>query len=500
MAAEFEDQLEELIRAGFTGIWVQTHDPLRTIKRIMTVKDRLQQQTGRNWSSSCWTASEGWVPAFGQLTNLPPISQLAPASRFSLMISKPFIGILFYPHRIINNNPEKLQVLHDYCQRIEQSYWICLVPPAVLPPNELEHVLRVVDEGLPSLDDYRYIVRNLFTSAELECSDQEIDRYAQCLKGLTMQEAENVLALTIIRSGRQLPDLESIRQFKVESIKQTGYLELVEPEHGFEQLGGLENLKRFSLAILQNGRPKKAKARGIFLTGVPGCGKSAFARALGAETKRPVIQLNINATLGSLVGQTEQNIRNALRIADSHEPCILYIDEVEKVLSGLQSSGKTDSGVTSRLFATVLTWLSDHQTDVFTIVTCNDIFKLPPEFYRSERFDAIFFVDFPSLEERKQIWQIYQQKYELPPIPEQMLQLQFTGAEIHSCCRLAALMDVSVEEAAKYVTPIINTIDRETLAAKCKMFIPASSSTEASAQEPLSRMERRMYARGHTQS
>ncbi len=159
--------------------------------------------------------------------------------------------------------------------------------------------------------------------------------------------------------------------------------------------------------------------------------------------------------MGSLVGQTEANIRQALRIADAMSPAILMIDEVEKALSGL--SGSSDSGVSARLFGTVLTWLNDHQSDVFTICTCNDISKLPPEFSRSERFDGVWFLDLPGVSQRRAIWKLYIEMFSLDPKQPKPVDADWTGAEIKACCRLAALLDVTLVEAAQNVVPVART-------------------------------------------
>ena len=150
------------------------------------------------------------------------------------------------------------------------------------------------------------------------------------------------------------------------------------------------------------------------------------------------------------------NVRQALRIADAMAPCLLFLDEVEKGLSGVASSGQTDSGVTARLFGSFLTWLSDHESDVFVIATCNDISKLPPEFSRAERFDGVFFLDLPSEQERRQIWRIYLAKFGIAdqPLPKDD---GWTGAEIRSCCRLAKLLDLPLIEAARNVVPVAVT-------------------------------------------
>ena len=158
--------------------------------------------------------------------------------------------------------------------------------------------------------------------------------------------------------------------------------------------------------------------------------------------------------MGSLVGQTEERTRQALRIVDAMAPCVLFIDEIEKALAGVQSSGQTDSGVSARMFGTFLTWLSDHESDVFVIATSNDVSKLPPEFSRAERWDGTFFIDLPGQRERDTIWRIYLEKFGLDPARRRPISEGWTGAEVKSCCRLAALLDIPLIEAAQNIVPV----------------------------------------------
>src|SRR5262249_47547253 len=157
--------------------------------------------------------------------------------------------------------------------------------------------------------------------------------------------------------------------------------------------------------------------------------------ALGNETGRPTLLLDVGALLGSLVGQSEANLRQALRVADAMSPCVLFVDEVEKALSGVGGTG--DSGVSTRLFGALLTWLSDHTSDVFFLGTSNDISKLPPEFARAERFDGVFFLDLPTAAEKDLIWAMYRAQYSTPEGQARPDDTSWTGAEVKSCCRLA---------------------------------------------------------------
>ncbi len=149
--------------------------------------------------------------------------------------------------------------------------------------------------------------------------------------------------------------------------------------------------------------------------------------------------------MGSLVGQTEANIRQALQAADAMAPAILFIDEIEKGLAGAASGGRGDSGVSSRLFGTMLTWLNDHGSDVFTIATCNNIKQLPPEFSRAERFDAIMFLDLPGPAERESIWAICRSEYAIDDADPAPKDEGWTGAEIKACCRLSVLLGINLQ-------------------------------------------------------
>ena len=224
-------------------------------------------------------------------------------------------------------------------------------------------------------------------------------------------------------------------------------------------LGGLDSLKSFCLRSMrrQGQADPLRRPRGVLLLSPPGCGKSQFAKTLGNEVGRPTITLDVGSLYGSLVGETERNVRQALQTIDAMAPCICFIDELEKGLSGSGSSGQTDSGVSARLFGSLLTWMNDRTSDVYLMGTCNDIGKLPPEFTRAERWDAVYFIDLPSREQRQAIWDIYVQLFELDANQSRPKDDAWTGAEIRACCRLAALLDVPLTAAAEHVVPVAVT-------------------------------------------
>jgi len=175
--------------------------------------------------------------------------------------------------------------------------------------------------------------------------------------------------------------------------------------------------------------------KGILLLGVQGCGKSLLAKAVAAEWNLPMLKLDVGRIFGSLVGQSEENIRKAISVAESVAPCVLWADELEKGFAGLGGSGVSDSGTTARVFATFLTWMQDKTKPVFLIATANEVNALPPEMLRKGRFDEVFFVDLPDLKEREQIISIHLSKRNRDPAKFDLAAIAtatkgFSGAEI----------------------------------------------------------------------
>lgn len=321
----------------------------------------------------------------------------------------------------------------------------------------MEKLFLVLEHPLPDREQLHQIARGIATEEGELPTGPPLDTVLDAAAGLTRYEAEAAYSLSLIRHHRVTP--EAVWELKAGMLKKSGLLSLYRGSDDFSSLGGLASLKAFcKRSLLQPARSNPLKRpRGVLLLGVPGTGKSAFAKALGRETGRPTLVLDIGSLMGSLVGSTEANIRQALRIADAMAPCILFCDEVEKALSGVANSGQTDSGVSARLFGSLLTWMNDHVSDVYLVATCNDISKLPPEFSRAERFDGVFFLNLPDAPQRRAIWDLYLRQFELDAAQKLPQDESWTGAEIRACCRLSALLDLPLVQAAQNVVPVAVT-------------------------------------------
>jgi len=304
-------------------------------------------------------------------------------------------------------------------------------------PKELEKEMTILDMPLPTLNDFERLYGRL--AKEFNISTQVDIEVLKSLLGLTIEEATNAISKAIAKNGKLTNDeIDILISQKEQIIKKSGHLEYFHPKDSMESIGGLGNLKEWLniryKAFSTNAKKYKLKSpKGIMLLGIPGTGKSLSAKAVSNSWKMPLLRLDFGKVFGGIVGESETNIREAIKIAESLSPCILWIDEIEKGLSGLNSNG--DSGTSARVFGTFLTWMQEKESDVFVLATANDISSLPPELLRKGRFDEIFFVDLPTSEERKEIIKIHlrnvEQSFEninLDKIAE--ITKGFSGAEL----------------------------------------------------------------------
>jgi len=449
------ERLSEYVRACFTGIWVQSFEHDDAIVEIA----RLCRQ--RRWSLATWDIDRGLtvvgrdegsdtaVSAPDPLAAIKAIGSLATPDGTALLVLRNF-------HRFLGS-VEVVQALDTAIAAGKQNRTILVILSPVLQiPSELDRQFVVIEHDLPPREQIQQIARSIATEPGELPDNEGLGAVLDAAAGLTRVEAENAFSLSLIRHGRVTPDV--LWELKGQTLKKSGLMTIHRGGETFADLGGLDALKAFCRRSLV-GKPSSSQARprGVLLLGVPGTGKSAFCKALGNEVGRPTLILDIGALMGSLVGMTEERTRQALRIADAMAPCLVFIDEVEKGLSGVQASGQTDSGVSARMFGTLLSYLNDHESDVYFVCSANDVSKLPPEFTRAERFDAIFFLDLPGSREKELIWQLYLEKYALDPSQRKPSDRDFTGAEIRACCRLAALLDVPLKEAATNIVPVAVT-------------------------------------------
>ena len=304
-------------------------------------------------------------------------------------------------------------------------------------PSE-EEMLQIITE---SIEPYQRDI-------PIEWDKNDYKEAATILTGVSRIEAQNVIATLIANRAIKKSDMVELRYAKDSMFSNISGLERIDISGEELSVGGLGGLKiwleekRRLLSAEMKERLRERKIpppRGILLVGVPGCGKSLSAKAIAATWQMPLYRLDFATVQGMYVGQSEGRLKEALSTAEHVSPCVLWIDEIEKGLSGAQGGG--DGGVSTRMVGQFLFWLQECRKPVFVIATANDVSKLPPELLRRGRFDELFFVDLPTEEERKEIIDMYIKRFlrvEVgSPLIEELISLSegFAGADLESAVR-----------------------------------------------------------------
>jgi len=450
--SEFESELRLLIRARYPIIYLVSWEE-RRVERIVR---RTASDLGKH--VVVWTCSSGFDPAEVKLSDatkpFQALSHIVQVPEKSIFLLKDFHPFL--------EDPAVVRRMRDISFKLKTSFkTVIILSPVLKIPVELEKEISVLDVPLPSERELAKILQSVITRAKrdprltVDIAPSVAAKMVRATCGLTEEEAENAFAKALVNDGRFTEDdLPTIINEKKQIIRKTGVLEYYDLTETFDAIGGLAKLKTW-LVNRANAFGQEARdyglpePKGLLLVGVQGCGKSLTAKAVASLWKLPLLRLDVGNLFGSYIGTSEENMRKAIKIAESLSPAVLWLDEIEKGFSGVSSSGFSDAGTTARVFATFLTWLQEKTKPVFVVATANSIEQLPPEMLRKGRFDEIFFIDLPTLEERRSILNIHLSKRNRDPrhFAVDMLAREcegFSGAEIEQAI-ISALYDAFAE-------------------------------------------------------
>lgn len=419
-----EHELEVLIRARYPIIYVLSWEEERVEKQLAQIA------TARNKKFHVWTYTQGIVRygAEPQRAKSGTGSTTDPLSALDAVLQhvEPAIYLFKDFHPFTEENRANLAVirrLKDVAYHLRDTYkTIVIVAPVMRIAPELDKDVTLVEFRPPDVKDFSKLLDRIIEDVKdkpqvrinLDAAGRE--RLVHAARGLTLKEAENVFAKTLVLDGTlDAEDVSIVFSEKQQIIRKSGLLEYFASDEQFDHVAGLENLKQwlakrsaaFTERAAEFGLPPP---RGVLLLGVQGCGKSLCAKAVSSLWKLPLLRFDVGRMFGSLVGSSEENIRRAIHTAESVAPAILWVDEIDKAFAGSIGSGGSDGGTAARVFGTFLTWLSDKTAPVFVIATANDISQLPPELLRKGRLDEIFFVDLPTEPERQTIFKIHLEK------------------------------------------------------------------------------------------
>lgn len=423
--SKFAKNLSDLLRARFPCIYISTWEEERLLcilEDICSDKDIIR--TPRNLFT--WKLTEGLSEKRDEI--VPNTKDPIQALDFIQNYDLPGLFVLldfhiFFGYNNQTTNFEVIRRIRDSIKILTESENpknIIIVAPSIVIPNEIEKDITIVDFELPSFDEIKSLLREIIeinngNGLNIELNPDEEEKIAKAALGLTLKEAENTFAHAMVDDKNlNIKDISLIQKEKSQLIKKTGILEFIESSISIDEVGGLENLKNWLLKRNNSWldlakRYNIPSPKGVLITGVPGCGKSLIAKSISSMWNLPLLRLDISKIFSGIVGSSEENMRKAINTAEAISPCILWIDEIEKGFSSVGSTG--DSGVSSRVFGTFLTWMQEKSKPVFVVATANKIDLLPPEMLRKGRFDEIFFVDLPTKKEREEIFRVHSQRY-----------------------------------------------------------------------------------------
>ncbi len=318
------------------------------------------------------------------------------------------------------DDPIVVRRLRDVGQRFATNRkTIVLTSPKIEIPAELRGLVEFFELPLPDRQRLRQIIDETLVrisrthTLQRKLDAAGFDAIVENLRGLTEEEAERAISQALVTRYALCPEIATdVLEVKKSLLKRSEMLEFVEASDDMTNVGGLGNLKQW-LGTRRGAWEDSARAfgleppHGVIILGVQGCGKSLCARAVAGEWKLPLVKFDTSAVYDKFIGETEKRIRKVFQVAEGLAPCVLWIDELEKVFAGSgPDSASADAGVSSRLLASFLSWMQDRKAPVFVAATCNNVTALPPELIRKGRFDELFFVDLPNQAERRQIFSI----------------------------------------------------------------------------------------------
>jgi ATPase family associated with various cellular activities (AAA) len=398
-----------------TGMSGQAGRSYAQVRSVLSPGNGEADRLTRAMSSAMGTTGTAAASGAAIYNTREPVQALA--NMESTTLEAVFILKDFHRHM---DDPVVVRRLRDVGQKFAtHRRTVIITAPEIAVPAELAKLVEYFDLPLPDRDRLHEIIKETFTrlsktyTLKLQLDAAGVDAMSANLRGLTEEEAERALSQALVTRYALCPEsVTDVLEAKKQLLRHSGMLEFIEASDNMAAVGGLENLKHW-LSQRRGAWEDSARdfglepPRGMIILGVQGCGKSLCARAVAGEWKLPLVKFDTSAVYDKFIGETEKRIRKVFQVAEGLAPCVLWIDELEKVFAGSgPDSASADAGVSSRLLASFLSWMQDRKAAVFVAATCNNVTVLPPELIRKGRFDELFFVDLPNQAERKQIFSI----------------------------------------------------------------------------------------------
>ena len=468
-----EDVFQKLIlmiRAYYPVFYLHSYEYYRTKQKIKGIVELLRRE-GKKVNYYQWDCVYGLVQILPDKTEKRIERMQNPLEVLAYILNSKKSGEKnIFVLDDINNHIERDEVklmFRKIAEATNNNTHAIILSSIYRLPAELEKYITVLQIPLPKRNELGEVLDIVAKQSKVELKTNLRNRLIDAALGMTSMEADLAYCLASVKDGFDDKSPFTVSSEKEQIIRKSGILDYFPKNESLKDVGGMENLKEWlkkrQLAYDKEARDWGLKEpKGLLLLGVPGCGKSLIAKSIASSWNMPLLRLDVGKVFQGIVGSSEDNIRKAIATAEAVAPCVLWIDEIEKGLSGVQSSGATDGGVTSRIFSTILTWMQEKTAPVFVVATANNINQLPPELLRKGRFDEIFFVDLPSQKEKENIFSIHLQKnrQNVSSFALDILAQKaegFNGAEIEECVK-EAMFTAYVESQESNIAPKLQMI------------------------------------------
>lgn len=468
-----EDVFQKLIlmiRAYYPVLYLHSYEYYRTKQKIKGIVELLRRE-GKKVNYYQWDCVYGLVQILPDKTEKRIERMQNPLEVLAYILNSKKSGEKnIFVLDDINNHIERDEVklmFRKIAEATNNNTHAIILSSIYRLPAELEKYITVLQIPLPKRNELGEVLDIVAKQSKVELKTNLRNRLIDAALGMTSMEADLAYCLASVKDGFDDKSPFTVSSEKEQIIRKSGILDYFPKNESLKDVGGMENLKEWlkkrQLAYDKEARDWGLKEpKGLLLLGVPGCGKSLIAKSIASSWNMPLLRLDVGKVFQGIVGSSEDNIRKAIATAEAVAPCVLWIDEIEKGLSGVQSSGATDGGVTSIIFSTILTWMQEKTAPVFVVATANNINQLPPELLRKGRFDEIFFVDLPSQKEKENIFSIHLQKnrQNVSSFALDILAQKaegFNGAEIEECVK-EAMFTAYVESQESNIAPKLQMI------------------------------------------
>ncbi len=418
------EKLRLLIRAGNPLIAIPTIDEARALELVK------ETARGIPRPAFCWSMSAGLAALVPDAPQEPLVKPGNAIKALQHLREKSQSRTIYVFKDLGPHCKDALvhRTLRDLIAQFHDSKSTMILIDALPLPDEIERFTVRFELGWPGADELEEVVKKTYRKIRKESYEEvtsrltrrDIEQLVQSLRGLTCAQAERVIASAVLDDFALTgDDIPQIVEAKRTLLGSQGCLESIAADFSSDDIGGLENLKEW-LRRRRKGFSREAREfgleppRGLLMLGIPGCGKSLCAKVVAADWGMPLLRLDPGVLYQKFIGETESQLRQALRQAEAMAPCVMWIDEIEKAFASA-SAASADGGLSKRMFGTLLSWMQDHRHPIFIIATANDISALPPELMRKGRFDEVFFVDLPRADVRADVLGIHLRRHHRDP-------------------------------------------------------------------------------------